>query len=184
MNTLELLRLSIDLSQEVIDLGPIDDSSAGRPTACSDFDVSALCDHIVDTHVFLLSAAGGTADPGDGPLSQRHLKVGDAAVATWELRGSDGTVDLGGHELPAAFALSLHALEAFVHGWDLADALGRAFEPTADLVTAADDAAREVIADAMRSAEPGAPYGPALDAPPGASRLEALIAFTGRSPMS
>jgi len=131
--------------------------------------------------------------PGDALA--RHLECGERVTADVRLDadlrdcggvglaiGAGGvTVDLGGHQLPAEFALSLHALEAFVHGWDLATALDQPFEPAPELVEAAWESARMIVSDDNRSTEPGSPYGPAVTIADAASPLDALIAFTGRS---
>lgn len=181
MDHLDILRRSIALTDAVLAAGPISSEATTAPTACSEFDLAALGDHIIGTHEFLTTAAGGTVDTSGDTLAEQHRNVGPDVVAAWEARGVEGTIDLGGNDLPAGFGLTLHALESFVHAWDLADALDRAFEPEPDLIEAAWDAARAVVSDDARSTEPGAPYGPALDA--GADPLLELIAFCGREPV-
>lgn len=180
MNQLELLQASTALTQRLVDHTEFDETTMKRPTPCSEFDVAGLVEHLVGTHHLLLTAAGGTADD-TGPIPDRHRTVAEQSRRTWAERGTDGTVDLGGHQLPAEFALSLHALEAFVHGWDLATALDQPFEPATELVEAAWEAAHMVVSDDNRSTESGAPYGPAVAITDPASPLDALIAFTGRS---
>jgi len=182
MNHLDTLRRSIELTDSILAAGPIDAEAARAATACADFDVSALGEHIIDTHVFLLTAAGGSVNPSGDTLAERHRAVGPAAVAAWAAISGDDTVDLGGNQLPAAFGLALHALEAFVHGWDLANALDRSFQPDATLVEAAWDAAQTVISDDTRSSDAGAPYGPAVAISDSAPSLDRLIAFCGRVP--
>jgi uncharacterized protein (TIGR03086 family) len=181
MNQLDLLATSNSMTQQLIEGTDFDESTMRRPTPCSEFDVAALLEHIIGTHHFLLSAAGGTADDS-GSISDRHRTVAEHSRRAWSERGTDGTVDLGGHQLPAEFALSLHALEAFVHGWDLATALGQPFEPGPDLIDAAWEAALLIVSDDNRSTERGAPYGPAVTVDGAPSALESLIAFTGRRP--
>jgi uncharacterized protein (TIGR03086 family) len=180
MNALELLRASIDLTQGVIDLAPLDRDALRRRTPCAEFDVAQLIGHIIGTHQFLLGAVGSEPGAATGDVGDRHRAAGAASIATWTARGTDGTVHLGEHELPAPFALALHALEAFVHGWDLAAALGRPFAPPDDVVDVAWEAARVVVSDDIRSTDEGAPYGPEVAAKPDASSLDELIAFTGR----
>lgn len=179
MNQLELLQASTSLTQHLVEHTDFDDGTMRRPTPCSEFDVAALVEHIIGTHHFLLSAAGGTADD-IGSVADRHRTVANQSQRTWAERGTDGTVDLGGHQLPAEFALSLHALEAFVHGWDLATALDQPFEPAPELVEAAWESARMIVSDDNRSTEPGAPYRPAITVAEPATPLDGLIAFTGR----
>lgn len=180
MNQLELLHASTSLTQRLLEHTEFDEPTMKRPTPCSAFDVAALVEHIIGTHHFLLSAAGGAADD-TGSIADRHRAVTEQSQRTWAERGADGTVDLGGHQLPAEFALSLHALEAFVHGWDLATALDQPFEPSPELVDAAWESARMIVSDDNRGIEPDAPYRPAVTVTEPASPLDALIAFTGRS---
>jgi uncharacterized protein (TIGR03086 family) len=179
MNQLELLQASTSITQQLVERTALDEVTMKRPTPCTEFDVAALVEHILDTHHFLLAAAGGNAD-NTGSIADRHRTVTDQSQRVWAERGTDGTVDLGGHQLPAEFALRLHALEAFVHGWDLATALDQPFDPGTELVEAAWESARMIVSDDNRSTEPGAPYGPAIAMTGGASPLDALIAFTGR----
>lgn len=181
MNHLDLLRDSTTLTQQLLERTDFDEPTKKRPTPCADFDVDALVDHVVGTHHFLLAAAGGSADDS-GSIAERHRTVADQSARTWAERGTEGTVDLGGHHLPAEFVLSLHALEAFVHGWDLARALDQPCEPAPELVDAAWEAARMVVSDDSRGTESGAPYGPAVTVTDAVSSLDALIAFTGRTP--
>lgn len=181
MNQLDLLRASTSITQHLVERTDFDEALLKRPTPCSEYDVGALVEHIIGTHHFLLSAAGGTAHD-TGSIGDRHGAVTRQAERTWADRGTDGTVDLGGHQLPAAFALSLHALEAFVHGWDLATALDQPFEPTPEAVDAAWEAARMIVSDDNRSTTAGAPYGPAVTLTDLSSPLDTLIGFTGRNP--
>ncbi len=183
MNPLTALDQSIAITQRVIDAGPITASVLASPTPCEEFDAAQLLDHIVDTHVFLLTAAGGRVELDDESIAAKHASVGAAAVAAWTARGDDGTIDLGGNQLPASFGLSLHALEAFIHGWDLAQSLDRPFEPSDELVSAALVLAREVISDQMRGDFEGAPYGPAVPTVGSADELQLLVAHAGRTPL-
>lgn len=184
MKTLELLLASTTLTQELLDRTHLDDDTVNRGTPCRDFNVADLVEHVIETHRLLLSAAGGHPDTTDagGTPGGRHRTVADQSLRTWEERGTEGTVELGGQSLPADFVLGLQAFEAFVHGWDLATALDLRFDPTPDVVEAAWGAARMIVSDDNRGTGPGAPYGPAVPCPDDASPLEALIAFTGRTP--
>lgn len=181
MQPLEALEAAIAVSQQVLDAGPIRAEDLGAPTPCASFDLAQLGDHVIDTHNLLLGAAGGRpVDPGT-TLAERHAQVGAAAVKQWIERGTDGTIDLGGNALPAAFGLSLHALEAYVHAWDLARALDRPFRPGAELTAHIADVAQQIVTDQARGDE-GAPYRAALTAGEGDDDVARLIAHTGRDP--
>ena len=171
---------AVATTQEVIDQSPISDDDLRRPTPCRDFDVAALSEHLIDTHQFLLTAAGGAAVDGGGSLAERHRAVAAASIEHWAARGTDGSIDLGGNELPASFGLSLHTLETYVHGWDLARGLGRAFEPSAELTDVAYSIAQQIVSDDVRGVD--GPYGPAVDIGDGADLVDRIVAHTGRDP--
>lgn len=182
MTPIEALQASVDALQAVVGDKPIDTDQLANPTPCKAFTVAQLADHIIDTHVFLLAAAGGTAgDPG-GSFADRHAAVGAASVAQWTTRDTDGTVDLGGNELPAAFGLDLHTLETYVHGWDLAQGLGRRFTPSKALTEAAWEMAQQIVSDDARGTGDDGPYGPAIKVPTTADTMTRLLAHTGRDP--
>jgi uncharacterized protein (TIGR03086 family) len=186
LTPLTVLERSVAITQGIIDSAPISDDELAGPTPCADFTTAQLIDHIIDTHLFLLTAAGGTftADASaDESLSARHAAVGSAAIARWSERGTEGTVDLGGNEFPAVFGISLHALEAYVHGWDLAQSLDRPFPATDELSAATLGFSRQIVSDQFRGE--GAPFGLAVDADPDAADdpLALLIAHTGRRPL-
>lgn len=186
MTPLKALSLSFETVSQMLVAGPITQADLERDTPCSAYTVAELADHIRDTHLFLTNAATGEQAQNDSPLADCHADLADAAVKAWTIRGEDGDVDLGGNALPASFALSLHVIETFVHGWDLARALGRRFAPSAELSAFVWGIAPEVISDGMRGDQEGAPYRAAVPLPgavSGATKdLTSLIAFTGRDP--
>lgn len=187
MTPLHALEQSLDVLQGVIDSGPIDAADLTGTTPCREFDVGQLVEHILETHAFLTTAAGGEAvlaGRADASISARHAGAATAAVRQWSERGTDGTIDLGGNELPAAFGLSLHALEAYVHAWDLARALDRPFDPPAELTAAVAVTAHQIIDDDVRGEPFGAPYGTAvvLNDASDVDTVDRLIAHTGRNP--
>lgn len=182
MNQLNALESALDTLQQVIDAAPIDNEQGGKPTPCADFTVDDLGTHIIDTHNLLLTGAGGVAIIGDGTLSERNAALTSAAIKQWTQRGTDGTVDLGGNELPASFALSLHTLEAYIHAWDLAQSLGRPFEPSEELTDDMWAFAQDFISDDVRGEAAGGPYGPAIAVGADASVIDRLIAHSGRNP--
>lgn len=181
MDECTALERSIALTQQVIDSAPITDEDLARRTPCVAFGVDDLLDHIIDTHHLLLGSAGGGIPDEVASIGGRHRAAGEASVTAWRARGTEGTIDLGGNELPATFGLSLHVLEAYVHAWDLAAALSRDFAPDDDLTAAVATAAQMVISDGMRGDAEGMPYGSAVDLE-SASAIDRLVAFAGRDP--
>ena len=183
MTDLDALRHAIAQTQVLLDDNGIPPEARDLPTPCSEYDVEGLIDHLIGSHLFLVAAAGGDAeDPGGAP-AERHALVCSAAVEAWEIRGDSGSVTLGTSDVPASFAISLHAFEAFVHAWDLATSLGMTFDPTDEQVATAWAAARVLIDDDNRSTESGAAFGPVVAVAEGATDMDRLIAFTGRAPI-
>ena len=181
MSALQALASSIDLLDEVTDAAPITAEDLGQPTPCTDFNVGGLVEHMIDSHDFLMRAAGAEPVARSGSPTQRHAAVASAAVAAWTARGADGTIDLGGNELPVEFGVSLHAFEAYVHAWDLATALGRAFEPATELTATIARYAAEIVSDESRGA--GSPFGHSVDLRSDADDVARLVASTGRDPL-
>jgi uncharacterized protein (TIGR03086 family) len=173
VNDLEALAEALSIVQQSIDSQPL---PGGHPTPCTEFGVAALVEHINWTHGLLLEAIGGDAVELEDP----HDHISAAALAAWTARGVDGSISIGGNDLPAAFGLSLHVLETYVHGWDLAAALGRPFTPSTELTERARSAAEMIITDEARG--PDGPYGPAVQVDADADDVAHLIAFTGRDP--
>lgn len=182
MTTVNPLQEAIDAMQRIIDAGPISAQAMDGATPCSKFSVSQLADHIIETHNFLLVAAGGTPPTTAGSMSDRHATVGAASVTQWNRRGTDGTIDLGGNEMPAAFGLSLHTLETYIHAWDLATSLGRTFDPSPELTRQMWDFAQSFITDDVRGDFDGAPYGPAIGADDTEDLTSRIVALSGRDP--
>lgn len=172
MNHLEALREASASIQSAIDAAPLPSSA---PTPCTDYDVAALVDHINWTHGLLLGALGG-----DVPDDADHSALSGAVLAAWAGRGTEGTISIGHTGVPAVFGLSLHVLEAHVHGWDLARALSHPFTPSPQLTDYAWEAARAIVTEDARS--PDGPYRAAVEVPDDADEVARLIAFTGRNP--
>jgi uncharacterized protein (TIGR03086 family) len=185
MSNLKAFQDSVTLLQGIIDQEPIPADALAGPTPCRGFDVRELQQHIIDTHLLLIGAAGGTDVVNAGDFAERHRACATSAVEQWTRRGEDGTVDLGGNDLPASFALALHTLECYVHGWDLAQALQRGFEPDASITEAAWSAAHMILDSGdARGGAFGEPYGSPISVAGSTDRVEELIGFTGRDPRS
>jgi uncharacterized protein (TIGR03086 family) len=119
------------------------------------------------------------ADAADGP--DVVARAGDALAGLISAIRSPGALDrtvaapFG--EMPGDSLARFVVLDGLVHGWDLAVATGQTYEPTDELVAEADAFARQAISPAMRD---GDTFAAAVEAPPGASTIERLAAFTGR----
>jgi uncharacterized protein (TIGR03086 family) len=178
----QVLEAAVTELQRVIDTSPINANDRQAATPCDAFTVDELIDHILDTHNLLLGGAGGQPVETTGTVSTRHQTVAAVALEQWKTRGIDGTIDLGGNKLPAEFGISLHALECYIHAWDLAQSLDRTFTPPEELTAAMRDFAQGFITDDVRGDADGMPYRAEVSAPDDATDLERIIALSGRNP--
>ena len=97
-----------------------------RATARPGCDVAQLADHLVGTVTMLGAVAGSTPSAqADGPLEARVATAAQATLEAWHVRGLDGEVKVGLHEMPAGAALGILSIEFLVHAWDFAQATGQ-----------------------------------------------------------
>ncbi|WP_163505701.1 TIGR03086 family metal-binding protein [Fodinicola acaciae] len=165
------------------------DASMGLPTPCDDFDVRALCGHLVSV-VRRIEHVGGGGRPFDIPQITTDVPDGFPAAfakaraemeATWS---DDAVLDkvlvLPFGEFPGRIALSAYTQEIVMHSWDLAKALGRL-----DLL---DDELAETVLPIARRAVPAEPrggripFGPVVEVPADAGAYAQLAGYLGRQP--
>ena len=178
--------------EEVMELqlalvGPGITGHRSAPTPCPAFTVEQLLDHVLWAQWFLIGATGSGAPADDAPagdteLGRRFATIGSAAVEGWAARGTEGSVRLGPHELPAPVGLGSQVLETYLHSWDLARATGRPFEPTPGVTATTTAIARSILTDDLRGPGPEHPFGPELAPGPDAAPVDALVALAGRDP--
>lgn len=151
-----------------------------KATVCTEFDVTQLADHLIGSVTYLCAAAGG--EPGAGPVtSPLEARVATAAQATleaWHVRGLDGTVKVGPHEMPAGAALGILSIEFLVHAWDFAQATGQQVAVSDEVAQHVLGLARQIITPEARG---GGSFADPIEAGPDAGLLDRLIAFTGRT---
>jgi uncharacterized protein (TIGR03086 family) len=167
------------------------------PTPCASWDVRALVNHFVGTARWWAAtvagddAAGADATAGEDAGADVDYAAGDfvaayeesirLAVAAFAAEGAlDKTVRLPFGEFPGAVLRDLAAMEHFVHGWDLARAIGYSADLDPELAAALLSMARLAITDAFRGPDGQALFGPVVEAPAGAGPADQLAAFLGR----
>jgi uncharacterized protein (TIGR03086 family) len=159
------------------------------PTPCNEWTVRQLVHHLRRWAPSLASAArkeqvppsdGSAADlVGDGWAARYEAEI-DRLVAAWaEPSAWEGTVSLGGHEMPASVVGGTVLTELVVHGWDLACATGQ--NP------AWPDRLLEYIHSHLltNTIEPGREigmFGLEVAVPADASALDKLLGLSGRDP--
>lgn len=163
-------------------------SSWDAPTACADWDVRAVVNHLAhgNAKVAFWAGVGPPAPDGDylgaAPVAAFTASVASAreVLATPGLFTRTVTTPLG--EVPGVFLVHMRVNEYVVHGWDIADATGRSTDLLPELASRALEQWRSRFGSAPR--QPGGPFGPELPAPPHATAADRLAAFLGRKAVS
>jgi uncharacterized protein (TIGR03086 family) len=169
-------------------VGPAD---LGAATPCASWDVRALVNHFVGTARWwgaVVVAGGadaddaaGDADYAAGDFVAAYEESIRLAVAAFAAEGAlERTVRLPFGDFPGAVLRDLAATEQFVHGWDLARAIGYSADLDSELAARLLGGARLAITDAYRGPDGQALFGPAVEAPPAAGPADQLAAFLGR----
>ena len=114
--------------------------------------------------------------------TEAYATASQRALEAWSRRGAlERTCVLPlGKVLTGAEALSIHAADLLIHGWDLAVASDAPADIDTDLAAFALDVEERFIAPEMRG--PGRPFGAARAVPDEAPVQERLLAFVGRPP--
>ena len=149
-----------------------------RPTVCTEFDVTQLAEHLIGSVTALGGAAGAPAAAGTGALENQVATAAQAMLEAWNVRGADGTVKLGPHEMPAGLALGIASIEFLVHAWDFAQVTGQQVTVPDALSQYVLDVAGQLITPEGRA---GGAFADPVPAGPDAGLLDRLVAFTGRA---
>lgn len=164
-------------------------SQLDNPTACANFTVRGVVDHLLGGARSFAPAFRGQQDgdsaPRDVAPTGREVPTVAFRYAMVDLLDAINTrgamerpIDGPFGRAPGAVVARFLAFDTLVHGWDLASATSQAYDPPLDLVVAADAFARQVVGPELRD---GDTFAPETAAPDGASRLEQLVAFSGRT---
>lgn len=148
------------------------------PTPCRELTTHGLVMHLIGGLAFLAESLGITVTPVEETWPEHMVgAVVDPLLLAMASRGLTGEVEFAGGTKPATYPADIVVLELFVHGWDLARALDRPFEPTPRLIAFADEVVRRIVTDEARDS---GRFDAAVAPPSDATQLERTIAFTGR----
>ena len=160
----------------------IRDDQLGGPTPCAEFQVRDLLNHLHQVVVnFQVLAAreqpdfSTTPDVLTGDWRARFAEETDRLVEAW----SDPAALEGvspGMGMPQALVGNLALVDLTVHGWDLAQATGQAYEPVPAAVTALLPFAEQMAPQARRMGV----FGDEAPPPSGAGDFARLLGVTGR----
>jgi uncharacterized protein (TIGR03086 family) len=155
-------------------------------TPCASWDVRSLINHFVGTARWAAAAVGGAEEEtgldyaaADYLASyDEHIKI---ALAAFEADGVlDRPVQLAFGEFPGAYVLGIATTDQFVHGWDLARAIGDDTGLDPELASELLLRAGREVTDGLRGPDGTAPFGAVTKAPAGAQPADQLAAFLGR----
>ncbi len=156
-------------------------------TPCSRWNVRQLVNHTAGVMANFSNGARGEPIAGDAD----DFDLGDDAaaafgelmtanVAAWNERGElDSVVHLGEAEFPGAVALTINMLDAYVHGWDIAQATGQDAQLDPALCASLLGFSQQAIPVAPRE---GDRFHPVVAVPDDAHSADQLLGYLGRQP--
>jgi uncharacterized protein (TIGR03086 family) len=159
-----------------------------NPTPCSEWDVRALVNHLVNEALWVkplldgmtIAEVGGRLDGdllGDDPAAAFDRAAAEATAAVAEPGALDSTVHVSSGDGPARAYLSEVFTDFVVHGWDLARGIG--VDDTIDPEYAA--AIYERMKPMEAEMRTWGVYGGAVDVAEDAETQSKLLALFGRT---
>jgi uncharacterized protein (TIGR03086 family) len=165
--------------------GGTDPAQLDDRTPCSEWAVRDLFAHLIGGATGFAAAVRGEQPP-DVPASADDSMAADAVAAVGGLDAAfhepgalERTVETPFGPMPGDAFARLAAFDLLMHTWDLARTTGQSVPVDDEVVAAVDGFARQAVTPELRT--PGV-FGPEVEAPPSASALERLVAFSGRTP--
>jgi len=165
----------------------LDTAQLSNRTSCADFAVGGVLEHMMDGAGAFAPAFRGESPPepsptttgaGDVPSDDFRRAMNGLLDAAATPGAMERTIDAPFGQVPGSVFARFVAFDGLIHGWDIASATGLPYDPPDDLVAAVDGFARATIGAEMRD---GDTFADATVAPAGASALEQLVAFSGRT---
>lgn len=164
----------------------IEPDQLAAPTPCSNFNVLDVVNHMISLGGTFAYAFRGEEPPEPGPAYD-----GDQVPASAFRQAMEGLLD----SVNSAGAMQrtietpmgpmtgetfarLVAFDGLVHGWDIARGASIGYELPAETVEAVYAFAQVAISEEMRD---GDTFKDAVTSPPGASPIEQVAAFSGRT---
>jgi uncharacterized protein (TIGR03086 family) len=188
-NTWNVITDSLGLLRNAAAL--VTDANREAPTPCTDWTVTQVLQHAAGDQLAWAAAVGGGTGPSENPFAPSGRLPGSvddliapalaAARTAWAAVARDDDAvptPLPQGAFPAPTAAAACALDAAVHAWDIAAALG---QPG----TLSDELAAQLLPAARAIVEPLRQYGayaPALPARAEDSFVAELLRYLGRDP--
>jgi len=159
-----------------------------NPTPCEKWTVRDVVNHLVGGGQMIaasfrgepaVDADGELADLlGDDPVGAIDATIAAVNAAADAPGAMDEMVVLPFATLPAEVAMGIAKFDILVHCYDLSVSTGQSFDPPADVVAEGRTLAEMLIQPELRGS---GPFGDELEAPAGATPMQQLAAFCGRT---
>jgi uncharacterized protein (TIGR03086 family) len=152
-----------------------------KPTPCADFTCHQVAVHLLGSIEQVGAMAGGAVvRPEQGSLEDKVSVTAGQAIDAWRTVDLEATLPgPGGTEMPASFLASILPVELALHGWDLAQGSGQTMQMSDELVDYLRSLA-EVVVPGGR----GSRFAAEVITTDGASPLDRLAAYAGRTPLA
>lgn len=156
-------------------------------TPCAKWNVGQLVTHTAGVMANFRNGARNqplAGDPEEFDLGDdAGATVGTLAaenVAAWRERGElESVISLGGNEFPGMVGISINTLDAYVHGWDIAQATGQDAGLDDELCGSILAFAQQVVPVAPRE---GDNFHAVVPTPDDAGAADRLLGYLGRQP--
>jgi len=156
------------------------------PTPCSEFTVHDVLNHMIVlggsfSYWFRGEEAPEAKAPGVYgwvPSAEFDQVMTDLLQAVKSDGAMERTLSTPMGDMPGETFARLVAFDGLMHGWDLASSTGQTFDVPPAVIASVDEFARMALTPEMRD---GDTFKEATVAPDGATPLESLVAFSGRS---
>jgi uncharacterized protein (TIGR03086 family) len=165
----------------------LDPGDLGKPTPCANFTLRDVLEHMIGGATNFVPAFRGELPPeaatsevavGQVPAADFRRAMEDLLAAVNSPGAMERTVSAPFGDVPGSVFARFVAFDGLIHGYDMATSAGLAYDPPADVVAAVDAFARDAVGADMRN---GDTFAAETAAPEGASGLQQLVAFTGRT---
>jgi uncharacterized protein (TIGR03086 family) len=184
MEPVEQLSVILPAVSDLVDR--IDPADLHAPTPCERFVLRDVLDHMIVlggafSHLFRGQEPPGDAAPDDDgrvPAAVFRKVMEDLLDAVRSEGAMRRTIAAPVGTMPGEAFARLVAFDGLVHGWDIARATGLPYELPDDVVAAVDTFAQAAIPNDLRD---GVTFKDPAPAPPTATPIERVAAFSGRS---
>jgi uncharacterized protein (TIGR03086 family) len=168
-------------------LAQVGPGQLGDPTPCASWDVRSVVNHVISSAHWATASIGVGAESADvdfasGDFLASYDECARIALAAFGTEGVLETmVRLSFGEFSGAELLGMATTDQFMHGWDLARAIGLPTDLDPELAEELPVMTQKTISEAYRGPDGVAPFGPELTAPVGTGPADRLAAFLGRT---